>query len=165
MCEGRYITVFLSIFIVVVLVIILIVIFFSRVMCFGVYFYLLSQFTYLEQKNPDGQTMLASTLIPQPHSINHTPHDEETNMSFGRWVLLPVLFWYFNLFLSYVIKLVRCWNFISEFVLMDDIDHPSRNLTKCFENLSCSMLLQGLTWSESVGDLEVITYISYDFNS
>ncbi|CAA2985293.1 golgin candidate 6 isoform X1 [Olea europaea subsp. europaea] len=52
------------------------------------------------EKNPDGQTMLASTLIPQPHSINHTPHDEETNMSFG------------------------------------------------------SMLLQGLTWSESEGDLE-----------
>ncbi|CAI9772678.1 unnamed protein product [Fraxinus pennsylvanica] len=52
------------------------------------------------EKNPDGQTMLASTIIPQPRSMNHTPRDEEINMSFG------------------------------------------------------SMLLEGLTWSESESDLE-----------
>ncbi|CAA3002989.1 golgin candidate 6 isoform X1 [Olea europaea subsp. europaea] len=44
------------------------------------------------EKNPDGQTMLASTLIPQPHTINHTPRDEEINMSFGS-MLLEGLTW------------------------------------------------------------------------
>lgn len=36
------------------------------------------------QKNPDGQTMLASTLIPQPQSMTHASVEEDVNMSFGR---------------------------------------------------------------------------------
>ncbi|KAB1211701.1 Golgin candidate 6 [Morella rubra] len=39
------------------------------------------------EKNTDGQTMLASTLIPQPHSLTHAPLEEDVNMSFGSMLL------------------------------------------------------------------------------
>ncbi|KAK7293471.1 hypothetical protein RJT34_16337 [Clitoria ternatea] len=39
------------------------------------------------EKNADGQTMLASTLIPQPYSMNHAPLEEDINMSFGSMLL------------------------------------------------------------------------------
>ncbi|KAK6137397.1 hypothetical protein DH2020_028869 [Rehmannia glutinosa] len=39
------------------------------------------------EKNPDGQTMLASTLIPQPHSFLNAPLEEDVNMSFGSMLL------------------------------------------------------------------------------
>ncbi|KAE9452034.1 hypothetical protein C3L33_16066, partial [Rhododendron williamsianum] len=42
---------------------------------------------YLKQKNPDGQTMLVSTLIPQPQSMAHAPPEEDVNMSFGSMLL------------------------------------------------------------------------------
>ncbi|KAK4282326.1 hypothetical protein QN277_013719 [Acacia crassicarpa] len=53
------------------------------------------------EKNADGQSMLASTLIPQPYPMNRAPLEEDVNMSFG------------------------------------------------------SMLLHGLTWGETDGDLEI----------
>ncbi|KAF5740417.1 golgin candidate 6 isoform X1 [Tripterygium wilfordii] len=37
--------------------------------------------------NIDGQTMLASTLIPQPHLMTHAPIEEDVNMSFGSMLL------------------------------------------------------------------------------
>ena len=61
----------------------------------------------LYQKNFDGQTMLASTLIPQPHSMTHAPFEEDVNMSFGRFVyslcikdciLLINLFWAWSIY-------------------------------------------------------------------
>ncbi|KAM3713471.1 hypothetical protein ACJW31_01G258300 [Castanea mollissima] len=39
------------------------------------------------EKNSDGQTMLASTLIPQPHLMTHAPLEEDVNMSFGSMLL------------------------------------------------------------------------------
>lgn len=39
------------------------------------------------EKNPDGQRMLASTLIPQPHSMTLAPPEEDVNMSFGSMLL------------------------------------------------------------------------------
>ncbi|XP_059449820.1 golgin candidate 6 [Corylus avellana] len=39
------------------------------------------------EKNADGQTMLASTLTPQPHSMTHAPLEEDVNMSFGSMLL------------------------------------------------------------------------------
>ncbi|KAI3453745.1 hypothetical protein Pfo_010408 [Paulownia fortunei] len=39
------------------------------------------------EKNPDGQTMLASTLIPQPNSMVHASLEEDVNMSFGSMLL------------------------------------------------------------------------------
>ncbi|KAB2614004.1 golgin candidate 6-like [Pyrus ussuriensis x Pyrus communis] len=39
------------------------------------------------ENNADGQTMLASTLIPQPHSMIHAPVEEDVNMSFGSMLL------------------------------------------------------------------------------
>ncbi|KAG8375000.1 hypothetical protein BUALT_Bualt10G0054000 [Buddleja alternifolia] len=39
------------------------------------------------EKNPDGQRMLASTLIPQPHSMINAPLEEDVNMSFGSMLL------------------------------------------------------------------------------
>ncbi|KAJ7970756.1 Golgin candidate 6 [Quillaja saponaria] len=39
------------------------------------------------EKNVDGQTMLASTLIPQPYSMTHAPLEEDVNMSFGSMLL------------------------------------------------------------------------------
>ncbi|KAL3818033.1 hypothetical protein ACJIZ3_003938 [Penstemon smallii] len=39
------------------------------------------------EKNPDGQTMLASTLIPQPYSMSNAPLEEDVNMSFGSMLL------------------------------------------------------------------------------
>ncbi|XP_052209054.1 golgin candidate 6 isoform X3 [Diospyros lotus] len=39
------------------------------------------------EKNPDGQTMLASTLIPQPQAVSHASHEEDVNMSFGSMLL------------------------------------------------------------------------------
>ncbi|CAM8902058.1 unnamed protein product [Rhodiola kirilowii] len=39
------------------------------------------------EKNAEGQTMLASTLIPQPHSMTHAPLEEDVNMSFGSMLL------------------------------------------------------------------------------
>lgn len=48
-------------------------------------------YLYLNQKNADGQSMLASTLIPQPYSMNHSFLEDDVNMSFGRFVLFVVL--------------------------------------------------------------------------
>lgn len=83
----------------------------------------------MEQKNPEGQTMLASTLIPQPHTVFNTPLEGDVHMSFGR---------------SYFL------HFSYEF-------SPFKILTNCFESSFhfCSMLLHGLILSESDGDLEV----------
>ncbi|KAH6824986.1 golgin putative 6 [Perilla frutescens var. hirtella] len=39
------------------------------------------------ENNPDGQTMLASTLIPQPHAMVNAPHEEDVHMSFGSMLL------------------------------------------------------------------------------
>ncbi|KAK2414789.1 golgin candidate [Trifolium repens] len=39
------------------------------------------------EKNTDGQAMLASTLIPQPYSMNHSFLEEDVNMSFGSMLL------------------------------------------------------------------------------
>ncbi|KAH7841344.1 hypothetical protein Vadar_028611 [Vaccinium darrowii] len=39
------------------------------------------------EKNPDGQAMLVSTLIPQPMSMIHAPPEEDVNMSFGSMLL------------------------------------------------------------------------------
>ncbi|KDP46400.1 hypothetical protein JCGZ_10240 [Jatropha curcas] len=39
------------------------------------------------ERNPDGQTMLASTLIPQPYSMTRAPIEEDVNMSFGSMLL------------------------------------------------------------------------------
>ncbi|KAJ8750398.1 hypothetical protein K2173_014313 [Erythroxylum novogranatense] len=39
------------------------------------------------ERNADGQMMLASTLIPQPHSMTHAPIEEDVNMSFGSMLL------------------------------------------------------------------------------
>lgn len=39
----------------------------------------------LNQSNADGQAMLASTLIPQPQSLTHSPPEEDVHMSFGRF--------------------------------------------------------------------------------
>ncbi|XP_050223398.1 golgin candidate 6 [Mercurialis annua] len=39
------------------------------------------------ERNSEGQTMLASTLIPQPHSMTHAPIEEDVNMSFGSMLL------------------------------------------------------------------------------
>ncbi|XP_057964996.1 golgin candidate 6 [Malania oleifera] len=39
------------------------------------------------EKNSDDQVMLASTLIPQPHSMTHASIDEDVNMSFGSMLL------------------------------------------------------------------------------
>ncbi|KAH1193450.1 Golgin candidate 6 [Glycine max] len=39
------------------------------------------------EKNADGQSMLASTLIPQPYSMNYAPLEEDVNMSFGSMLL------------------------------------------------------------------------------
>ncbi|XWS40678.1 hypothetical protein CRYUN_Cryun17cG0016000 [Craigia yunnanensis] len=39
------------------------------------------------EKNKDGQAMLASTLIPQPNSMTHSPLDEDVNMPFGSMLL------------------------------------------------------------------------------
>ncbi|KAL7167589.1 hypothetical protein ACSBR2_038114 [Camellia fascicularis] len=39
------------------------------------------------EKNADGQTMLASTLIPQPLPMTHAPLEEDVNMSFGSMLL------------------------------------------------------------------------------
>nr|XP_018483919.1 PREDICTED: golgin candidate 6 [Raphanus sativus] len=39
------------------------------------------------EKNREGQTMLASTLIPQPHLITRDPLEDDVNMSFGSMLL------------------------------------------------------------------------------
>ncbi|GER54491.1 golgin candidate 6 [Striga asiatica] len=39
------------------------------------------------ENNPDGQTMLVSTLIPQPHSFLNAPLEEDVHMSFGSMLL------------------------------------------------------------------------------
>ncbi|XP_061357524.1 golgin candidate 6-like isoform X2 [Gastrolobium bilobum] len=39
------------------------------------------------EKNADGQSMLASTLIPQPYSMTNAPLEEDVNMSFGSMLL------------------------------------------------------------------------------
>ncbi|KAJ7974664.1 Golgin candidate 6 [Quillaja saponaria] len=39
------------------------------------------------EENADGQTMLASTLIPQPYSMTHAPLEEDVNMAFGSMLL------------------------------------------------------------------------------
>ncbi|XP_015879121.3 golgin candidate 6 [Ziziphus jujuba] len=39
------------------------------------------------EKNAEGQTMLASTLIPQPYSMTHAPLEEDVNMTFGSMLL------------------------------------------------------------------------------
>ena len=44
-----------------------------------------TRYIWLEQQNADGQSMLASTLIPQPLSMTHAPFEEDVNMTFGRY--------------------------------------------------------------------------------
>ncbi|CAO2819814.1 unnamed protein product [Amaranthus hypochondriacus] len=39
------------------------------------------------EKNPDGQKLLASTLIPQPQLTTHAPLEDDVNMSFGSMLL------------------------------------------------------------------------------
>uniref|UniRef100_A0A7N0UNC8 Golgin candidate 6 n=2 Tax=Kalanchoe fedtschenkoi TaxID=63787 RepID=A0A7N0UNC8_KALFE len=39
------------------------------------------------EKNVEGQTMLASTLIPQPHPMTHTQLEEDVKLSFGSMLL------------------------------------------------------------------------------
>ncbi|KAK6928407.1 Vesicle tethering protein Uso1/P115-like, head domain [Dillenia turbinata] len=39
------------------------------------------------EKNAEGQTMLASTLIPQPHPIDNAPLEKDVKMSFGSMLL------------------------------------------------------------------------------
>ncbi|KAG2383852.1 hypothetical protein LR48_Vigan10g284600 [Vigna angularis] len=39
------------------------------------------------EKNADGQSMLASTLIPQPYSMNHAFLEDDVSMSFGSMLL------------------------------------------------------------------------------
>ncbi|KAI3860535.1 hypothetical protein MKX03_025467 [Papaver bracteatum] len=39
------------------------------------------------ENNTDGQGLLASTMIPQPQSMSHTPSEEDINMSFGSMLL------------------------------------------------------------------------------
>ncbi|KAG7558989.1 Uso1/p115-like vesicle tethering protein C-terminal [Arabidopsis thaliana x Arabidopsis arenosa] len=39
------------------------------------------------EKNPEGQTMLASTLIPQPHPTARDPLEDDVHMSFGSMLL------------------------------------------------------------------------------
>ncbi|KAK6913056.1 Vesicle tethering protein Uso1/P115-like, head domain [Dillenia turbinata] len=39
------------------------------------------------EKNAEGQTMLASTLIPQPHPTDNAPFEEDVKMSFGSMLL------------------------------------------------------------------------------
>ncbi|KAL3499310.1 hypothetical protein ACH5RR_038403 [Cinchona calisaya] len=39
------------------------------------------------EKNPDGQAMLASTLIPQPQLMTHAPFEDDVHMSFGSMLL------------------------------------------------------------------------------
>ncbi|GMH25071.1 hypothetical protein Nepgr_026914 [Nepenthes gracilis] len=39
------------------------------------------------EKNADGQMMLASTMIPQPHLLTHASLEEDVNMSFGSMLL------------------------------------------------------------------------------
>ncbi|KAK4771792.1 hypothetical protein SAY86_013567 [Trapa natans] len=39
------------------------------------------------ESNADGQAMLASTLIPQPESLIHSPPEEDVHMSFGSMLL------------------------------------------------------------------------------
>ncbi|KAF8397583.1 hypothetical protein HHK36_016503 [Tetracentron sinense] len=39
------------------------------------------------EKNTDGQTILASTMVPQPQSMIHAPLEEDVNMSFGSMLL------------------------------------------------------------------------------
>ena len=43
------------------------------------------------QKNREGQAILASTLIPQPHPTTRDPLEDDVNMSFGRCQLLSFL--------------------------------------------------------------------------
>ncbi|XP_027358581.1 golgin candidate 6 isoform X2 [Abrus precatorius] len=43
--------------------------------------------SFCEKKNADGQSMLASTLIPQPYSLNHALLEEDVVMSFGSMLL------------------------------------------------------------------------------
>ncbi|PKI79148.1 hypothetical protein CRG98_000440 [Punica granatum] len=44
-------------------------------------------FKCFTEGNADGQTMLASTLIPQPNSMTHAPPEEDVHMSFGSMLL------------------------------------------------------------------------------
>lgn len=44
------------------------------------------------EKNADGQSMLASTLIPQPYSMNHAFLEGDVNMSFGSMLLHGLTF-------------------------------------------------------------------------
>ncbi|KAH1193449.1 Golgin candidate 6 [Glycine max] len=47
----------------------------------------MQEFIAADFKNADGQSMLASTLIPQPYSMNYAPLEEDVNMSFGSMLL------------------------------------------------------------------------------
>ncbi|KAI7995203.1 Golgin candidate 6 [Camellia lanceoleosa] len=44
----------------------------------------MQEFVVADYKNPDGQAMLASILIPQPQPTIHALPEEDVNMSFGR---------------------------------------------------------------------------------
>ena len=52
-----------------------------------------------KQKNNDGQAMLASTMIPQPHTMTNAPLEDDVNMSFGRcFHILTILVHFMHLF-------------------------------------------------------------------
>ncbi|KAL9292952.1 putative armadillo-like helical protein [Arabidopsis thaliana] len=71
-------------------------------------------FTKRFQKNTEGQTMLASTLIPQPHPTSRDPLEDDVHMSFGRCHLL-----FFLLRLSQC-----CFEGISLFILIASLHGP-----------------------------------------
>ncbi|RVW63166.1 Golgin candidate 6 [Vitis vinifera] len=56
------------------------------------------------EKNSDGQTMLASTLIPQPHLMTHASLEEDVNMSFGSMLLRGLTLNENDVILSLVLK-------------------------------------------------------------
>ncbi|KAJ1388316.1 Vesicle tethering protein [Sesbania bispinosa] len=49
--------------------------------------FIAADYVFKSFKNADGQSMLASTLIPQPYSMNHAFLEEDVNMSFGSMLL------------------------------------------------------------------------------
>ena len=113
----------------------------------------------LYQKNSDGQTMLASTLIPQPYLMTRAPLEKDVNMSFGRFVyslcikdciLLINLFWAGSIYEIMLHELkIKGIKFFSS---------SSKSFFWWITFFSCSMLLHGLTLSENDGDLEVMWF-------
>lgn len=60
----------------------------------------------VEQKNPDGQAMLISSLNPQSSSKTRSPFEEDVNVSFGRYFFLDThLIYPFLIFIRCLIVL------------------------------------------------------------